>query len=58
MCFRWDDLTEIGVILVELGGEGKREGMRGRECGEGSGRVWELFMDVMLNEEWRVVCSR
>ena len=45
------------MILVEWEGEGKREGMRGRECGEGSGRVWELFMDVIQQEEWRVVCS-
>ena len=31
------------MILVEWEGEGKREEMRGRECGEGSGRVWELL---------------
>ena len=36
-------MTEIGAILVEWEGEGKREGMSGRGRGEGSGRVWELL---------------
>ena len=43
------------MILVEWEGEGKREGMSGRGRGEGSGRVWELFMGVIQQEGWRGV---